>query len=135
MSRIIMAATAIVMTAGTISPVAAQPAGTVEVCRPPGIVSITDGRPIALPSGFQFSDTGDARERDASGSGYRFVRLALQQPLTIAANARCATGRAVVTTNPSGFPITPREHRTYRPGGAFSGPMPEIVAIVAAEFR
>lgn len=134
--RMVMTAVSVMaLLAGTPPAGAAEPAGTVEICRPPGIVSITDGQLIALPVGFIFADTGDAGDRNGPDGRHRMVRLTLRQGVTIAARARCGSGQAAVTANPNGFVISPGEDRIYRPSGSFTGNIPEVVARVMTEFR
>jgi hypothetical protein len=114
---------------------AAGEAGMVEVCRQPGVISFADGKPIALPAGATFADIADARDPHPNGDTYRPVQLRLLQPLTIAAAARCATGRAEISFNPRGFRVGPREYRTYRTSAQFTGPIPELVIHVKDDFR
>ncbi len=121
--------------AGTASAVAVGEAGTIEACRKPGIVSITDGKPIDLPAGAIFADYADARDRNPNGDTYRPVRLRLLQALEIGASARCALARAEVYVNPKAFNIGPAEHRAYELSGHFSGPIPDVVVHVVDTFR
>jgi len=67
--------------------------------------------------------------------GHRHVRLVLQQPMTIPAAARCATGQAAVSDNPQGFPVAPDQHRIYQFSGGFHGSMAELVGTVKSAFR
>jgi hypothetical protein len=121
--------------AGTMPSVAVAQSGQLQICRSPGIRSITDGQPITLPPGFQFADTADIRDRDPPENSYRPVRLALLQPVTIGAQARCAMGPATVVTNPREFPVGPDQHRLYSPAGIFTGAMPEVRAMAMTGFR
>ena len=131
-----IALTIVVLSLAAVAPAAALgEAGTVEVCRKPGIASITDGKPIDLPAGSMFADVADARDRNPSGDSYRPVHLRLLQALQIAASARCASARAEVFINPKAFAVGPAEHRVYGISGTFAGIFPEVVAHVVADFR
>ncbi len=121
--------------AGTAPALAAGEAGTIVVCRKPGITSMTDGQPIGLPTGAIFADLSDERDRNPNGDTYRPVRLRLLQPLQIAAAVRCGSARAEVSVNPRGFRVGPGEHRAYEISGHFAGPIPELVAHVGDDFR
>jgi hypothetical protein len=133
-----MTRTLTVLTAllAVIAPATAMAAtGTVQACRKAGIVSLTDGKAIALPVGSVFADLSDARDRNPSGDSYRPVRLRLLQPLGIAASARCGSAQAEVSVNSKAFRIGPGEHRVYGISGAFSGPIPEVAVYVTDDFR
>jgi hypothetical protein len=121
--------------AGIAPALAVGEAGTIVVCRKPGVTSITDGQPIGLPAGAIFADLSDERDRNPNGDTYRPVRLRLLQPLQIGAAARCGSARAEVSVNPRGFRVGPGEHRAYEISGHFSGPIPELVAHVGDDFR
>jgi hypothetical protein len=114
---------------------AAGGAGTIEACRKPGVVSITDGKPINLPAGSSFADVADIRDRNPNGDTYRPVRLRLLQALEIGAAARCGSARAEISANPNSFRIGPGEHRAYGLSGHFAGSMPELLAHVVDDFR
>jgi hypothetical protein len=121
--------------AGSAPALAAGEAGTIVVCRKPGITSITDSQPIGPSAGAVFADLADDRDRNPSGDTYRPVRLRLLQPLQISAAARCASARAEVSVNPRGFRVGPGEHRAYEISGHFAGPIPELVRHVGDDFR
>ena len=134
MSRTALTVTALLL--AWIAPAGAEgEAGTIEACRKPGVVTITDGKPIELPAGSIFADVSDDRDRNPNGDTYRPVRLRLLQPLEIGASARCGLGRAEIYTNPKAFTVAPGEHRAYGPSGHFAGSMPEVVVHVVGNFR
>jgi hypothetical protein len=114
---------------------AADGAGTIEACRKPGVVSVTDGKPINLPAGSSFADVADVRDRNPNGDTYRPVRLRLLQALEIGAAARCGSARAVISLNPNALKVGPGEHRAYGLSGHFAGPIPEVVAYAVDDFR
>lgn len=134
MNRIALTIMALLL-AGIAPAGAVGEAGTIEVCRKPGVASITDGKPIDLPAGSIFADLSDDRDRNPNGDTYRPVRLRLLQPLEIGASARCGSGRAEVYANPNAFNVAPGEHRAYGLSGHFAGMFPEVVIHVVGNFR
>jgi hypothetical protein len=112
-----------------------EPQGTFEVCRKPNITTDWDHRAIQLAPGTRFADITDAQGPVPTPGNYRMVRLTLLQALTIPVGARCATAPATVSSNPSGFPVGPNQHRLYQFSGGFQGSMAEMVGYAKSDFR
>ena len=103
--------------------------GDIRICRTPGVVSITDHKPISLPAGTEFVTSPDFM--DSQGK-LKIIHVKTSAAATISAAAKCSVVEAELVENETGNPVTKKAHRLSWSG---SGDYPEVVAYIASDFK
>ena len=118
---------------------AADPTGTIEICRVRAAGDRHEGKEIPIPSGATFGDAG-AIEGDEHVGNYWPLWIATTQPLTIGGNDKCVRGPARIVQNLDKHRLGLAEHRWFVPSGTAtsSDQWPadyDVGATIASDFK
>jgi hypothetical protein len=118
---------------------AADPTGTVEICRVRAAGDRHEGEDIAIPSGATFGDAG-VIEGDQHTGNYWPLWIATTQPLTIGGNDKCVRGPARIVADLDKHSLHAADHRWFVPSGTAtsSDKWPgdyDVAATVTSDFK
>lgn len=118
---------------------AADPAGTIEICRLHAAGDRHEGKDIPIPSGAVFGDSGELKDGDHIGI-YWPLWIATTQPLTLAAGDKCITGPAKILRNLDKHKLHAADHRLFVPSGTATSTEEwpgnyDVGATVASDFK
>jgi hypothetical protein len=95
---------------------AADPQGTIEICRVRAAGDRHEGKDISIPSGAAFGDAGETKGDERQGI-YWPLWIATTQPLTISASDKCVRGPAKVLRNLDKHSLRAADRRYFVPSG------------------
>jgi hypothetical protein len=118
---------------------AADPKGTIEICRVRAAGDRHEGKDIPIPDGATFGDAG-VMEGDQRSGNYWPLWIATTQPLTLGGNDKCVSGPARIVQNLDKHPLRAADHRWFVPSGTAgsSDQWPndyDVGATVTADFK
>jgi hypothetical protein len=119
---------------------AAEPTGSIEICRVLVAGDKHAGKPIEIPKGAVFGDGGKIEGNERVGN-YWPLWVATLEPTTLPADQRCVTTRAQITKNLDRHSLRVAERRGLVPSGSASAPRDDwpadydVAATVTADFR
>jgi hypothetical protein len=118
---------------------AADPAGTIEICRMHAAGDRHEGKDIPIPSGAVFGDSGELKGGDHVGI-YWPLWIATTQPLTLGAGDKCVTGAAKILRNLDKHRLRAADHRWFVPSGTATSTEDwpgnyDVGATVASDFK
>ena len=95
---------------------AAEPAGTIEICRVRMAGDRHQGLDIKIPKGASFGDAG-ALEGDKHVGNYWPLWIVTTEALTLPGDQTCVRGRATIAQNLDRHPLRVADHRWFVPSG------------------
>ena len=118
---------------------AADPQGTIEICRVRAAGDRHEGKDIPIPSGAAFGDAGELKGDDRAGI-YWPLWIATTQPLTLGANDKCVRGPAKIVRNLDKHRLLTGDHRYLVPSGTASSTEEwpgdyDVAATVVSDFK
>jgi hypothetical protein len=118
---------------------AADPAGTIEICRVHAAGDRHEGKDIPIPNGAVFGDAGELKDGDRTGI-YWPLWIATTEKLTLGPDDKCVRGPAKILRNLDRHALRAADHRWFVPSGTATSTEDwpgnyDVAATVTSDFK
>lgn len=126
------------ITWGSPSDAATDLSGSLQICRPKGIVTSFDRQDISISAGTHFVDVGTGDPKIDTGDNNLPVDIRTSEAATLKHERKCVAVAAIATVGSPGLLVRPGNHRAYRFSGAIKGGgngVEDLNAVPASVFK